>query len=61
MKRRTYKAELKQMNANQLEKYINRNTDLMLDVGHGPGSTSLLTKIVWAEHLLKKLTVENQS
>jgi hypothetical protein len=55
MKRRDYRTELKQMNKEQLERYVNYNINLMNKVGEDSGSTSLLTKIVYAKSLLSKM------
>ena len=58
MKRRTYKADLKEMNNTQLQKWINEKTEILLSF-YGDGddaNTPLLTKIVYAKQLLKTRT-----
>jgi len=55
MKRRNYKTALKQMNKEQLVKWIEKHIDIMLQVEDTGGSTPLLTKIVYAKELLKRL------
>ena len=54
MKRRNYKTDLKQMSKKQLQEWIAKKTDIMLQVGDTGGFTSLLTKIVYAKELLKQ-------
>jgi len=60
MTRRTYKTELKQMNAEQLEGWIDRKLDLLISLtmlgSADGGSTPLGTKISYAQRLLKKKT-----
>ena len=54
MTHRNYKTDLKQMTKMQLEDWIEKKTDMMLQVGDNGASTSLLTKITYAKELLKK-------
>ena len=49
----TYKSMLKRMTKEELAEWVSKQTDHMLAVGSGAGSTPILTKIIYAKSLLK--------
>lgn len=55
MKRRNYKTDLIQMDKKQLQEWISKKTNMMLQVGDNGGSTPILTKIIYAKKLLSRM------